>query len=356
MTSLQPILDIPADWDAWLLSQGTSAGFCQSSTWARIHAAVNYASSFALSVVSGGERRAGMLVSLRSAEAAPILTKVWLRNAMAGRLSGTLECFEGPVLPVADPAPLLASLLEQLDTLAARLEVRSIRFSGLPPMSGLADANCLADVFGRFNYRQRPWQTTLVDLTTTEDELLRNFRQAARKGIRKCFEAGLSVIQCATHEDYVMDFRKPYYAGLAAEGKAVPSEFRDLEQWQIDCGRHYRFLVAKDNAGEVHATLGTYAFNGVATEIMSGRTPVGRAHNLPAQDLLHWEAFRIHKAAGDRWFNLAGYNPAPQDEKEAGIRRFKEKWSGREIAVPQFFRVTESPHVRVARSILKAWS
>jgi hypothetical protein len=355
MTLSKPKLDIPSDWDEWLTAQGGAAGFCQTSTWARIHAAVNRASSFALSVIEGGERRAGMLISLRPPGPVRFLSKPWLRNAIAGRYGGALECFEGPVLPRSNPESLLSNLLRQVDILASTLGIRSIRFSGLPPMSGLADANSVADVFRSFNYRQVPWQTAVVDLSATEVELLGTFRQAARKGIRKCIESGLSVTQCVTHEEYVRDFREPYYAALAAEGKSIPLEFHDLAQWEIDGGRHYRFLVAKDGAGQIHATLGTYTFNGVATEIMSGRTLVGKVHNLPAQDLLHWEAFKIHRAAGDRWFNLAGYNPVPRNEKEGGIRRFKQKWNGLEISAPQFFRSIDPPYVRAVSKIIRRW-
>ena len=84
---------------------------------------------------------------------------------------------------------------------------------------------------------------------------------------------------------------------------------------------------------------------------MSGRTSVGRACNLPAQDLLHWAAFQRHKNAGDRWFNLAGYSPAPINAKEDGIRRFKAKWGGREIAIPQYTRDDPPLRFRLLRRL-----
>ena len=54
----------------------------------------------------------------------------------------------------------------------------------------------------------------------------------------------------------------------------------------------------------------------------------------------------FHKRAGDRYFNLAGYSPAPANEKEAGIRRFKEKWGGDERSVPTFTWTREPPLLR----------
>ncbi len=82
---------------------------------------------------------------------------------------------------------------------------------------------------------------------------------------------------------------------------------------------------------------------------MSVVTEFGRTSKQPAQDLLHWEDFSNHKAAGDTTFNLAGFNPAPTDAKEAGIRRFKEKWGGRIVEVPQFEREKAPLRTRLAR-------
>jgi hypothetical protein len=341
----------PPDWDHWLAAQGANAGFCQTSVWAAIHEAVNGAESFVIATETGGVRVAGMLVSRRLAAGGGWLDRA--RAVFAGRGRGTLECFEGPVLPSANPVAALVDLLGQLDALAAELRVSVIRFAGPPPRAAWAGSPAVAKVFRDFGYLEIPWLTALVDLSQAEDALRAGLHHAARKGIRKCAEAGLGVTQCKSHDDYVRDFRTPYYAGLAAEGKRVPTRFRGHRSWwEIDGGTHYRFLAAKDASGAVHATLGTFSFNGMATEIMAGRSPEGRAANLPAQDLLHWEAFRIHKAAGDRWFNLAGFNPEPKNAKEAGIRRFKEKWGGREAAVPQFLRGGPPLAARIVRALI----
>jgi lipid II:glycine glycyltransferase (peptidoglycan interpeptide bridge formation enzyme) len=107
--------------------------------------------------------------------------------------------------------------------------------------------------------------------------------------------------------------------------------------------------VVEDSGGNVHAVLGTYCYQGIVTEIMSGRTNFGKSSNVPAQDLLHWEAMLYHKRSGDRYFNLAGYSPNPANEKEAGIRRFKEKWGGREISVPSYTLIHEPRYVRAGR-------
>lgn len=340
----------PADWDAWLVARGRDAGFCQTTVRSRILHARRGAVSYVLCVERDGVRVAGATLNhvLPSETRATLFDygKAWL--AMRGK--GDLACVEGPVLAADDKPQALADLLVQVDALAARLGVRHIQFLGKPAMADWGDDAAVAAAFRRFGYREKPWLTSVVDLTASEERLFAGFRHAARKGVRKCIEAGLRVDVVHDAGAFRRDFYDPYVASLVTRAGTLPAASTSAAWWESDTRRYYRFLVAKDSSDTVHATLGTYAFNGVATEIMSGRTLAGRTANLPAQDLLHWEAFRIHKAAGDKWFNLAGYSADPRDAKEAGIRRFKEKWGGREIAVPQFTR-GDSP---VAASIAGA--
>lgn len=351
-TALKPDMphELPADWDGWLASQGSLAGFCQTSMWAAIHLAVNRATSYAVSVDRDGARVAGALVSLRPAGLTTMNMMGRLRSRVGGSASGTLECFEGPVLPEGNVQNVLADVLSQVNALAKRLGVNHIRFAGAPVLAPWAGSEDASRIFQEFGYRETPWLTSVVDLAPDEDTLRRNLKQAARKGIRKSQEAGLSVKLCESQDEFFGTFCKAYYED-ANGGDQSSIASRNRAFWQADSGRSYRFFVVEDPGGNFHAALGTYSYNGVATEILSGRTAFGKASNLPAQDLLHWEAMLSHKREGDRHFNLAGYSPDPINEKEVGIRRFKEKWGGREIAVPAFVRLHEPGYVRVGRSL-----
>ena len=345
---MSTVSELPPDWDEWLALRGTLAGFCQTSMWAAINFAVNHAASYAVSVDRDGARVAGALVSLRPAGLMSMNMMGRLRSHVAGSASGTLECFEGPVLPVSDVQDVLADVLSQVNALAKRQGVNHIRFAGAPVLAPWAGSEDASRVFQAFGYRETPWLTSVVDLAPDEDTLRRNLKQAARKGIRKSLEAGLRVKLCETQDEFFGTFCKAYYEDAdGADRSSIASRNRVFRQ--ADSGRSYRFFVVEDSSGNVHAALGTYSYNGVATEILSGRTAFGKSSNLPAQDLLHWEAMLHHKRNGDRHFNLAGYSPDPVNEKEAGIRRFKEKWGGREIAVPAFVRLREPGYVRVGR-------
>jgi hypothetical protein len=336
------------DWDKWLVSQEGRAGFCQTSDWARIHAAANGAISSVVSVNVNGARVAGALVSLRpSIRDDTGLAQRW-RLRIAGKAGGTLECFEGPVLPAHNVQGCLEDILSQVTELARRLGINHVHFAGAPVLAPWAGSKGASVVFQEFGYEETIWLTSVVDLTSDEETLRRNLKQAARKGIRKSLEGGLIVKHCKTFDEFIGTFCKAYYETAdAGEKHSVVSRGEAL--WLADEGRHYRFFVIEDSGGNIHATLGTYRYQGVVTEIMSGRTSFGRSSSLPAQDLLHWETMVRHKRGGDRYFNLAGFSPNPVNEKEAGIRRFKEKWGGREISVPSYTWSREPGYMPVVR-------
>lgn len=301
----------------------------------------------ALSVEEQGRRVAGALLTRRPGRK----RASGARGRVKGWLTGdSLDCLEGPVLSGPNKAALLRSLLEETDALASMLGVWRVRFFGRPPAAAdWLDVGTTSALFADFGYTARPWLTALVDLTASEDVLSKSFRHAARKGIRKCEAAGVRVELCSNFEEFARDYLAPYYEAQKDEDRFTGPLANMEALWHTDGGRHYRYFVARDPAGTPLALLGTYAFNGVATEIMSVVTVSGRASKLPAQDLLHWEIFRTHKAAGDATFNLAGFNPESTDVREAGIRRFKEKWGGRIVEVPQFEREKAPLRTRLAR-------
>src|SRR5262249_13576228 len=133
--------ELMPDWDKWLLSQKAPAGFCQTSHWARIHAAVNGATSHVISFECSGARVAGVLVSLRPGVLPNTSVKERLRSQLMGRAAGTLECFEGPILPCADFCEALVDLLRQVRGLAERLGVNHVQFAGAPVLAPWAGSD-----------------------------------------------------------------------------------------------------------------------------------------------------------------------------------------------------------------------
>jgi Acetyltransferase (GNAT) domain len=342
--------DLPEDWDAWMRDAGADASFGQTGHWARIHETINGAAPYCLEVRDGGRRIAAALFGYRRQNSATL--RDLATAAIKGR-GGALECFGGPVITSAAPLPALERILDEADRLARRLMVRQVTFSAPPTTARWPLSAGMESVFAARGFRATSWLTSLVEVARPDNAMLASFRQSARKGIRRCQELGIAVRECCDAADYLENFSHPLFATRRSLGLAIRPEIENAQWWDIDRTRQYRYFIALDRDGRVLGTLGTYRWNGVATEIMSERTMPAREARMPVQDLLHWHAFRTHRDLGDRLFDLAGYAPAPANPKEEGIRSFKEKWAGRPVAIPRFERRSEPLQYRVARSIYR---
>jgi hypothetical protein len=311
-------------WDLWLERAGDEGDFLQTSRWAEIDEAANGVRSHVLRASAG---IAGLV------------------GHPAG-VGGELRCLHGPVLTHPGALDGLADFALAAEALARERRCVSVQFVGRPAVSKVDPAD-LVTRLSPLGYASTSWLTGVVDLRRSDEQLLAAGDRAVGKALRRCEREGVSIRFCDDAESYEGEF-------LAAFAAARPDydPERGRRAFALDEGRHYRYYVAVDGGGVVLATLGTYRFGGVATEIMSVRTDAGREHGAPAQDLLHWHVMREHRDLGDSWFDLAGYAASPATPAEAGIKRFKQKWGGREIIHPVFTKLLESRARRAARRLL----
>jgi hypothetical protein len=318
-------VEVSDRWSTFVAAQGHNAGFLQTASWARIEAAANGAAHRVIEIPdAAGPIRAGALISIH---------RVPRRLVGLPRSADVvINCSDGPVYSEGDTRGL-REVLAAIDATAASLEATAVRMRGLPPAGGRADAPEIVAIFSDLGYRVTHWATSLVALDDDADMRAR-LKPAARKAIRRAHEAGVVVRRCETREEFARRFVAPY-SQWTARNEAFTGQ--TLAMWDADEDRAYHYFVALLDDRPI-ATLGTYRWNGVATEIMSGRAP-DSPPAVPAQDLIHWEAFRTQRELGDRVFDLAGYNPEPGSAKEQGIRRFKLKWGGSEVGLAMFEQV-----------------
>jgi hypothetical protein len=243
-----------------------------------------------------------------------------------------IACGDGPVFSGGDTAGL-REVLTAIEAAAASLGATQVQMRGLPPASGRSEEPEVVATFSELGYGVRRWATSLVGLDA-EPAMRARLKPAARKAIRRAGEAGVAIRRCETRDEFARLFVAPYSVWTAREEGFTA---QTLAMWDADDDRAYHYFVAMLEDRPI-ATLGTYRWNGVATEIMSGRAPEAPPA-IPAQDVIHWEAFRWHRELGDGIFDLAGYNPQPSSSKEEGIRRFKRKWGGEEVGVAMFEQV-----------------
>lgn len=330
----------PKGWDEWLIS-GHSSGFCQTTMRASMYTTLNGGTPFYVRLVGADKLIAAqaLLILVEKNVALPCrFVKMFFPH-----LFRKFICHEGPALEVMASSILVSSLIQTVCKLAK--EKKAGRIEVMPFVS--PEHFVIApEAWQAEGFSLRPWKTSVVNLNRTETEMFDSFHHSIRKGIRKCEKSGVTVYLCQDWNDVRENFIKPYYQTKDQPGDVLSD--KRLEQfhqwWLADTQKNYAFFAARDETNAVLATLGTYRFNRVATEIMSARTARGHELGAPVQDLIHWQAFLHHKNKGDKHFNMAGYSPEPQSEKEFGIRRYKQKWGGAEYDMPTY--VFYSPFIK----------
>ena len=339
----------PKDWDDWLAGMGTQGGFLQTTTWADICHHVRNTSAWFIEITDqSGQRQAGMMaIHEPGGETGGLVS--WLKAAITGQSKGILVVGDGPVVNTNADASIWGLLLGKLEDLRKEIGVYEVKIGNFPVRGSWCDFNGIDDAFSRANFNPKIWETAIVDLTMAEEVLWDALKPNARKGIKRCQREGVTVKVCQTREEFETYFFNPFYQTRKREGGGTTPK----HWWGIDRPSVYRYFYALDGNQDVCGMLGTYAFNGLVVEIMSERTGSALASRTPVQDILHWHAFNIHRDAGDVAFDLAGYNPSPADNKEKGIRSFKEKWRGQPIRLRSYVARKPPFLYRIIAAILK---
>ena len=194
--------------------------------------------------------------------------------------------------------------------------------------------------------------TLLVDLRPDETTLWKKLRSSARKAIRRAERDGISIERIASEQQL-----REYYAAAAhwteQSGRRVFSYGNLSVMWKYLRPHGSVELFAARHQGEMIGGLGIWVFNGILYEFWSWQSERSFREKLYGNDLIKWEVIRRGHAQGHRVYDLAGVAPNPANTKEAGIRRFKEKWGGRYIPYMTYEKV--NPGLRTAALSSAKW-
>jgi len=321
---LKKFIDPPLDWDRNLLDAYKETNFCQSVVFSRIWNKVYNSIPLFFEVTYKNKLFGFLQISHTIPENLSVIKKI------IGLNKGWIEWLDGPIL-LNNPYNTLDLLLKEIDNYCAQKKINLIKCNGFAHTSKYANDLKIMQVFLKNGYTVSKWATYLVDLTLDENELWANLKKTARKMVKKSNSLAVKVNKVNTFEELLDKFHKSYCETESFYGRLKKSDWIAKVQWEEDIDNNYHYYYAETQDGQVVGTLGMYIFNGVATEISSCLTPYAYENEIPAQDILHWVMFLEAKKMGCHTFDLAGINPNPTNEKERGIRRFKEKWNGQYI-------------------------
>lgn len=171
------------------------------------------------------------------------------------------------------------------------------------------------------NFQIKKWATSFIDLTKTKDELYKNIQKhSGRKNIERSKERGVVVEEIS--ERNLSEYNK-----FACEIKKQVDTQKLLDWWNLLKPLGYSGFLAKWN----NKPVGSLMFSFFNKNIIEGgvlRSPEDIQNKLYPQDLIKWKIIEWGVNNKMRFYNLAGFNPFPENKKEEGIKRYKMKWGG----------------------------
>ncbi|PIO02733.1 hypothetical protein COU38_01895 [Candidatus Micrarchaeota archaeon CG10_big_fil_rev_8_21_14_0_10_54_18] len=178
---------------------------------------------------------------------------------------------------------------------------------------------------GKAGFKKKEWATFLLDLRRGKEELWAGVDKATRKIVRRTREKGVEVRTAENEEDYAA-----YHAVMNENRRRNKVKEYPYSRafWELfkEAGMGEIFVAELD--GRILGGLTASLYNDYVNEWGAALSNKAREEKIYASDAVRWAVIEWARAKGAHYYDLTGVNPAPRDEKEKGIYRFKEKWGG----------------------------
>jgi lipid II:glycine glycyltransferase (peptidoglycan interpeptide bridge formation enzyme) len=256
-----------------------------------------------------------------------------------------LHVAHGPLLREENKG-LLLLFLEEIKVFGRQEKCDFVRISPLlNPLS--------IQEFKKVKYRTAPLhinpnRTWVLDLTRSEEDLLKNMRKSTRYEVRRIEKCGIKTIQGQDLETFWK-----LHSKTAARQKFVPfsrkSTKLELDIFKNDCQIFSASLEGKDFASSVilYDKHAGYYHQGASV-----------LHKLPFAHATLWAAITEAKKRGCTEFNFWGVSPEEnKDHPWTGLSRFKRGFGGEEqlFLEAQDFPLTKKYWINFAVEKYRKW-
>jgi lipid II:glycine glycyltransferase (peptidoglycan interpeptide bridge formation enzyme) len=180
-----------------------------------------------------------------------------------------------------------------------------------------------------------PRHTIYIDLTKSEEQLLKEMHEKTRYNIRLAQKKGVEVRQNDDIETFIKilrmtESRQEFYSHY-------PDYYRKL------FGIVKPIILTAYVGNDPVAAIMLFNHDGILYYPYGGSDPKYKEYMAPS--LLHWEAIKLGKKLGCKIYDLWGSYKNSKDESDPwyGIYRFKSGFGGTEVNFPQAIDIPLSP-------------
>lgn len=238
-----------------------------------------------------------------------------------------LCCPHGPLIDWLDQEAF-STLIDYLKRVSKKEKVAFIRIASLQD-----DSPQNRGLFLRAGFRGAPIHLIhpelawMVDVTKSEDEILAQMKKRTRYSIRKATRDGVE-IQKTTDTKYLEEFFKVYRETVKRHNFVPWSKNYIKREFEIFSKDDKILLFLARYKEEVLASAMVVYTNGSGFYHHGAST--SKFKNIPASELLQWEAIKEAKKREMNRYNFWGIAPegAPSKHPLIGVSRFKKGFGG----------------------------
>lgn len=220
--------------------------------------------------------------------------------------------------------------VEELKRLAR--EDSSIAFSRIEPAAEMDLPRAVKET--------QPTNNWLVDLEQDETQILTSMKPKTRYNINLAQRKGVVVRQGSDKD--LLDVYKLFLETAGRNNFRLHPQQYYLKMYEHLSPENLKVLVA-EYKGQPLATMFLTLFGTTATYAHGGSSQTMKETMAPY--LLHFEAMKLAKSLGYKFYDFGGIAPegAGPDHAWSGITRFKKSFGGFEVKYPGSFEVIHSP-------------
>lgn len=176
-------------------------------------------------------------------------------------------------------------------------------------------------------YDVQPSKTLVINLTKTEEELLAEMHQKTRYNIRLAEKKGVKIIEAG--KEKFEEFWN--LLDQTSDRDQFRPHGRDYYQAMLELSDSPVKLFFAEYEKKLITTALVSFFGDTATYLHGGSSNDDR--NVMAPYLLQWHCIKLAKAKGHKFYDFHGID----EEKWAGVTKFKKGFGGMEINYPGTF-------------------
>jgi hypothetical protein len=167
-----------------------------------------------------------------------------------------------------------------------------------------------------------PYGTYVIDLTPSEETLLKNLNSSHRRKLRLAMKQG---VQIRSGMEY-LQISYELVRDTFGRSKMGFMSLEDYERYVKSLGDHVKILVA-EYQGVIQGCIVVPFSSHRAYYVYGGSIP---EPHTGATNLIHWEAIRYFREMGVKSYDFVGVRINPEEgSKQEGLMQYKQRFGGR---------------------------